>query len=60
VGNSIIEIIFGVVNPGGKLPVTFAKKYEYTPAFENFPGSIEKLKVNYEEGIYIGYRHYNK
>ena len=38
----------------------FQKKYEDTPAFENFPRSTETLQVNYEEGIYIGYRYYDK
>lgn len=59
-GNSIVDILFGLENPSGKLPVTFPKSLEDTPSFGNFPGDVEKLQVNYEEGIYIGYRHFDK
>lgn len=58
-GNSIVDILFGRENPSAKLPVTFPKNLEDTPSFRNFPGDVEKLQVNYEEGIYIGYRHYD-
>lgn len=46
------------MNPSGKLPVTFPKRLEDTPSFHNFPGESET--VVYGEGLYIGYRHYDK
>lgn len=59
-GNSIVDVLFGTVNPGGKLPTTIPRSLADTPAYKNFPGDIEKLQVFYEEGIEIGYRYYDK
>ena len=56
-GNAMADIIFGDVNPSGKLPVSFPVKYEDNPAYENYPGSDGK--VNYAEGIFMGYRYYD-
>ena len=57
-GGSITRVVFGDVNPSGKLAETFPVRYEDTPAFLNYPG--DKDKVVYAEGIYIGYRYYQK
>ncbi|MCK4855662.1 MAG: glycoside hydrolase family 3 C-terminal domain-containing protein, partial [Bacteroidales bacterium] len=57
-GNAIARILFGEVNPSGKLPETFPRKLEDNPSYGNFPGDPENVK--YEEGIYVGYRHYDK
>lgn len=59
-GNSIVDVLFGDVNPCGKLPFTFPKTIEDNPSYGNFPGDVEKLQVNYEEDIYIGYRYFDK
>jgi len=56
-GEAIADILFGDVNPSGKLPTTFLKKWEDCPAFGNFPG--EKGNVYYKEGIFIGYRYFD-
>jgi beta-glucosidase len=56
-GNAIANILFGDVNPSGKLPDTFPIRYEDNPAFINYPG--EAGKVFYGEGIYVGYRYYD-
>src|SRR5690606_3378909 len=50
------NILFGKVNPSGKLPETFPLKLEDNPSYGNFPGTGSRVK--YEEGIYVGYRHY--
>ncbi len=52
------DIMTGKIYPSGKLPLSFPKHYEDTPTFLNFPG--EGNEVNYGEGIYIGYRYYDK
>ena len=60
-GTAIANVLFGDVNPSGKLPLTFPKKLSDSPAHKaerNYPG-IEK-EVFYDEGIYIGYRHFDK
>jgi beta-glucosidase len=57
-GDAIARILFGEVNPSGKLPETFPRKLEDNPSYGNFPGDPEK--VNYGEGIFVGYRHYDK
>jgi beta-glucosidase len=46
------------VNPSGKLPTTFPVRLEDNPAFINYPG--ENGKVRYGEGIFVGYRYYEK
>jgi beta-glucosidase len=56
-GHALAAILFGDANPSGKLPVSFPKKFEDSPASANYPGV--NLKVNYAEGIYVGYRYYD-
>lgn len=56
-GNAVASILLGEVNPCGRLPVTFPKRLEDTPAFTNFgPGR----EVVYGEGVFVGYRHYDR
>ncbi|PVH68511.1 glycoside hydrolase family 3 protein [Cadophora sp. DSE1049] len=59
-GNSIADVIFGTVNPSGRLPISIPKTIEGTPAYGNFPGDMESLQVHYREDIYIGYRFFDK
>jgi beta-glucosidase len=56
-GHALAAILFGDANPSGKLPVTLPKKFEDSPAYGHYPG--ENLKVDYAEGIYVGYRYYD-
>jgi beta-glucosidase len=56
-GTAIADVLTGKTNPSGKLPVTFVKRWEDSPAFGNYPGSDGK--VNYAEGIYVGYRYFD-
>ncbi|MEM7129160.1 MAG: glycoside hydrolase family 3 C-terminal domain-containing protein [Chloroflexota bacterium] len=57
-GNAITDVLFGDVTPSGKLPQTFPKRLEDNPAFINYPG--ENGKVTYGEGLFVGYRYYEK
>lgn len=55
-GDAIVDVPFGAVNPSGKLPITFPKKLEDSPAHatNSFPGGPDV--VTYDEGILVGYR----
>jgi beta-glucosidase len=59
-GNALAAILFGKINPSGKLPMTFANSHLDYPAHKigDFPG--EDMRVEYKEGIYVGYRYFDK
>jgi beta-glucosidase len=56
-GSAVANILFGEVNPSGKLSETFPIALEHTPAYLTFPGTVER--VHYAEGIFVGYRYYD-
>ncbi|CUA74978.1 beta-glucosidase [Rhizoctonia solani] len=55
-GNAIADILFGKVNPSGRLPISLPKREEDIPAYLNF-GS-EMGKVHYREDVFVGYKYY--
>jgi beta-glucosidase len=57
-GNAIADVVFGEVNPSGKLPLSFPVRNEDNPAFLNYRS--ERGRALYGEDIYIGYRFYEK
>jgi beta-glucosidase len=59
-GNALAKILFGQVNPSGKLPMTFPKKLEDVPAHKlgTYPHD-EKKNLYYYDDIYLGYRYYD-
>lgn len=57
VNGAIVDILFGDVNPSGKLAETFPKRLCDNPSFLNFPG--EGDTVEYREGLFVGYRYYD-
>lgn len=58
VGGAIADLLYGEVNPSGKLAETFPAKLSHNPSYLNFPG--EGDHVDYREGIFVGYRYYDK
>jgi beta-glucosidase len=56
-GAAIADVLFGRVNPSGKLAETFPLKLSDTPAYLNWPGEVGE--VRYGEGLFIGYRYYD-
>ena len=61
-GNALARILFGTVNPSGKLPMTFPKKLQDNPSYAlgEYPGDTAKsLQVHYYDDIYVGYRYYD-
>ncbi|PGV59820.1 glycosyl hydrolase [Bacillus cereus] len=57
-GGAIADLLFGDANPSGKLAETFPKALSDNPSYLNFPG--EGDKVEYKEGVFVGYRYYDK
>ena len=57
-GGAVADVLLGNVNPSGKLTETFPKALEDTPAYINYPGDAGE--VRYGEGIFVGYRYYDK
>ncbi len=58
IGEATADVLFGKVNPSGKLPESFPFKISDTPSWLNFPGKNRHCR--YAEGIYVGYRYYDK
>ena len=56
-GNAIADIIYGTANPSGRLPLTFPVKEQDIAAALNYKSA--RTKIHYEEGIWVGYKHYN-
>ncbi|WP_181381740.1 beta-glucosidase [Pseudomonas prosekii] len=65
-GQALAEILYGKVNPSGKLPVTIDKKIEDNPSYASYPdpaayrGDNALTEMTYSEGLYLGYRGYDK
>lgn len=57
VGEAVVNVLTGKVNPSGKLAETFPLRLEDTPAYLSF--SKDKNNVDYGEGIFVGYRYYD-
>ncbi|EUJ42106.1 glycoside hydrolase family 3 C-terminal domain-containing protein [Brochothrix campestris] len=55
-GGAVSDLLYGDVNPSGKLAETFPLRLADTPAHLNFPGANDV--VDYNEGLFVGYRYY--
>lgn len=58
VGEAADRLLYGEANPCGRLAETFPMRLEDNPSYLNFPG--DGLDVDYAEGVYVGYRYYDK
>ena len=58
VGEAAEAILYGETNPSGRLPETFPLRLQDNPSYLNFPG--DGKTVHYAEGVFVGYRYYDK
>lgn len=59
-GTAVADVLFGKVNPSGKLPMTFEYRWEDNPAYDSYHDADGDRHVAYTEGIFTGYRGYDK
>ena len=59
-GTALAEILFGDVNPSGRLPVTFERRWEDNPVRDSYYPADGTNRVVYKEGVFVGYRGYEK
>jgi beta-glucosidase len=57
-GTALAEILFGDVNPSGRLPVTFERRWEDNPVYDSYYPEAGTKRVVYREGVFVGYRGY--
>ncbi len=57
---AVAEIIFGEISPSGKLPMSFAYELEDYPTYNSYFDNDKDLKVEYSEGIFLGYRYWDQ
>lgn len=59
-GTALAQILFGDYSPSGKLPVSFERRWEDNPTFQNYYPEKGSSHVKYSEGIFVGYRGYDR
>lgn len=58
-GTAVADILFGKVNPSGKLPVSFEEKWEDNPVSPYYYDTDGDKRTKYGEGLFMGYRYYD-
>ncbi|HET8845217.1 MAG TPA: glycoside hydrolase family 3 C-terminal domain-containing protein, partial [Ktedonobacteraceae bacterium] len=56
-GSAVVDLLFGIANPSGKLAETYPLRYEDVASASFFPGS--RQRVEYRESIFVGYRYFD-
>ncbi|HXM97362.1 MAG TPA: glycoside hydrolase family 3 C-terminal domain-containing protein [Candidatus Dormibacteraeota bacterium] len=59
-GTALAHILFGDVNPSGKLPASFERRWEDNAAFGSYYPKDGSKQIFYREGIFVGYRHFDR
>jgi beta-glucosidase len=59
-GDALAQILFGEFNPSGRLPISIERRWEDNASHDSYYPKAGSKKVEYNEGIFIGYRHFDK
>lgn len=59
-GTALAEVLFGDVNPSGRLPVTFERRWEDNPVHKSYYAEAGTNRIVYKEGVFVGYRGYER
>jgi beta-glucosidase len=59
-GTALAQILFGDCSPSGKLPASFERRWEDNPTFHTYYPEKGEKRVQYSEGIFLGYRHFDR
>jgi len=60
-GTALAQVLFGEVNPSGHLPITLERRWEDNPAHTSYyPVTVDTKRVEYKEGVFVGYRGYER
>jgi len=59
-GTALAQILFGDYSPSGKLPASFERRWEDNPVFHSYYPAKGESRVQYSEGVFVGYRHYDQ
>jgi beta-glucosidase len=59
-GAALAQILFGDYSPSGKLPASFERREEDNPTFHSYYPEKNEKRVPYSEGVFVGYRHFDR
>jgi beta-glucosidase len=59
-GAALAQLLFGEFSPSGKLPVTFERRWEDNAVHDSYYPAGNEKKVEYKEGVFLGYRHFDR
>jgi beta-glucosidase len=59
-GTALAQLLFGQYSPSGKLPISFDRHFEDDAVFNLYYPSAGTKQVKYTEGVFVGYRHYDR
>jgi beta-glucosidase len=57
-GTALAEVLLGDINPSGRLPVTFERRWQDNPVHDSYYPAPGTKRVEYKEGVFVGYRGY--
>jgi beta-glucosidase len=59
-GTAVAEILFGKVNPSGKLPISLERRWQDNATYNSYYDKNGNKRVAYTEGVFLGYRHFDR